>query len=50
MRDGQQEKRRYEAPKMKTYEAAELEEELGLTNGSAGNLDLDGGGEVEGPG
>lgn len=34
----------YEPPKIKTFQADELEEELGYTNDSTGHLDLQGGG------
>ncbi len=40
-------KAEYEAPVIRTYDAGELEEELGFTNGSVGYLDLEGGGETE---
>jgi hypothetical protein len=47
MEKGKRKKPEYKAPKIKTYEAEELEEELGFTNGSTGEMDLEGGGGGE---
>lgn len=45
MEKRKQKQTEYESPKIKTYEAEDLEEELGFTNGSTGSMDLEGGGE-----
>ena len=36
----------YKKPEIRTFEPGELREELGVTNGSTGKLDLQGGGST----